>query len=119
MKDDLLRGGRLRLFLIILIVYLFIYPLILYGKKERYINGSFKDNRDGFIRAFEEQNYVLTKERDTILEFRKKSGYRRIISLAQDKVEVDYSGNPVIIEGLRNELSRIDKSLDMILLKED
>lgn len=119
LKEAFLSSKRIRLFLFVVIAYSLIYPLLVFGKKERYINGKFSDNQDGFIKAFAEQNYLLTMEKDTILEFRKKSGFSRMMSLGQDKIEVDFSGNPVIIDGLRKELRRLDTSLDMNLLQQD
>jgi len=119
LKEAFLGSKRIRLFLFVVIAYSLIYPLLVFGKKERYINGKFSDNRDGFIKAFAEQNYIPTKEKDTILEFRKKSGFSRIMSLGQDKIEVNFSGNPVIIDGFRKELRRLDTSLDMNLLQQD
>ena len=119
LKEAFLSSNRIRLFLFVVIAYSLIYPFLVFGKRERYINGKFSDNRDGFIKAFAEQDYILTKERDTILEFRKRSGFSRIMSLGQDKIEIDISENPVIIDGLRKELRRLDTSLDMNLLKQD
>jgi hypothetical protein len=119
LKEVFMKSERIRLFLIVVVAYSMIYPVLVFGKKERYINGKFSDNRDGIIKAFAEQNYILTREKETILEFRKKSGFSRIMSLGQDKIEVNYTDNPVIIEGLRKELRRLDGSLDMNLLKQD
>jgi len=119
LKEAFMSSGRLRLFFIVVVAYSLIYPLLVFGKKERYINGKFSDNRDGFIKAFAEQNYIPTKEKEARLEFRKKSGFSRMMSLGQDKIEVDFSDNPVIIDGLRKELRRLDISLDHFLLKED
>jgi preprotein translocase subunit SecG len=119
LKEVFMKSERIRLFLIVVVAYSLIYPVLVFGKKERYINGKFSDNRDGIIKAFAEQNYILTREKETILEFRKKSGFSRIMSLGQDKIEVNYTDNPVIIEGLRKELRRLDGSLDMNLLKQD
>jgi hypothetical protein len=119
LKEALMSSKRIRLFLFVVFVYSLVYPLLVFGKKERYINGKFGDNRDGFIKAFAEQDYIPTKEKDTIIEFRKKSGFSRMMSLGQDKIEVDFSGNPVIIDGLRKELRRLDTSLDMNLLQQD
>ncbi len=117
LKDVFLGSERLRIILFVVLAYSLIYPLLVFGKKERYINGKFSDNRDGFIKAFAEQDYILTKEKDTILEFRKKSGFSRILLMGQDRIDVDYSDNRVIMEGLRKELRRLDASLDMNLLK--
>ncbi len=119
LKEVFISSPRLKLFLVVVVAYSLIYPLLVFGKRERYINGRFSENRDGFIRAFAEQNYIPTKEKDMTLEFRKKSGFSRMMSLGQDKIEVDYSGNPVIIDGLRKELRRLDISLDMNLLKQE
>ncbi len=113
----LLENNRIRIFLIIAGIYALIYPVLVFGKTERYMNGSFEKNRDGLLKSFEEQKYVMTKETGTKLEFRKKSGFSRIMSFGQDKIDIDISGNPIIIDGLRKELRRLDVSLDMNLLQ--
>lgn len=117
LKEVFLGSERLRIILFVVLAYSLIYPLLVFGKKERYINGKFSDNRNGFFKAFAEQDYILTKEKETTLEFRKKPGFNRILLMGQDRIEVDFSDNPVIIEGLRKELRRLDASLDMNLLK--
>ncbi|MBN2212668.1 MAG: hypothetical protein JW723_00360 [Bacteroidales bacterium] len=117
LKEVFLGSERLRIILFVVLAYSLIYPLLVFGKKERYINGRFSDNHDGFIKAFAEQDYILTKEKDTVLEFRKKSGFSRIMLMGQDRIEVDYSDNPVIMEGLKKELRRLDASLDINLLQ--
>jgi hypothetical protein len=119
LKEAFLGSRRIRLLIFVVFGYSLIYPLLVFGKRERYINGKFSDNRDGFLKAFAEQDYVLTKEKNSTIEFRKKSGFSRIMSLGQDKIEVDFTGNPVIIDGLRKELRRLDTSLDMNLLKKE
>ncbi len=119
LKEAFISSSRIRLFLFVVVAYSLVYPLLVFGKRERYIDGKFSDNREGFIKAFSEQDYILTSEKDTILVFRKKSGFSRIMSLGQDKIEVDISENPVIIDGLRKELRRLDASLEMNLSKQD
>ena len=116
---SLLGTSRIRIFLIIAGAYALIYPFLVFGKKERYLNGSFEKNRTGLLKAFEEQNYVLAKESETKLEFRKKSGFSKFMLFGQDKIEVDISGNPIIIDGLRKELQRLNVSLDMNLLNRE
>ena len=69
----ILANRRLQLFLIIFIAYSFVYPLMIYDKKERYINGSFSDNKEGFIKSFAEFNFKLSAEEEKKLVFRKKS----------------------------------------------
>lgn len=115
----LFTSDRTRLLLIIAALYSFVYPLLVFGKKERYINGKFTANREGFLKAFAEQDYFLSKEAENKLEFRKKSGFNRAMSFGQDKLEVDISGNPVIIDGLKKELRKLDVSLDMNLLRKE
>ncbi|MFO7658843.1 MAG: hypothetical protein R6W78_17420 [Bacteroidales bacterium] len=110
---------RTRLVLLVAAIYSFIYPLLVFAKKERYINGNFETNRQGFLKAFDEQGYKLNKESGNMLEFRKKSGLTRVMSMGQDKIEADISGNPVIIDGLKKELRKLDVSLDMNLLRKE
>ncbi|MBN2612576.1 MAG: hypothetical protein JXB00_13555 [Bacteroidales bacterium] len=117
--NTIFSNDRTRLVLLVAVIYSFFYPLLVFGKKERYINGKFESNREGFLKAFDEQGYKLRKESGNMLGFRKKSGFTRVMSMGQDKIEADISGNPVIIDGLKKELRRLDVSLDMNLLRKE
>ena len=112
-------NSRMQLFFIIFIAYSFVYPLLVYGKKERYINGKFDDNKEGFIKSFGEFNYTLAEEKNNSLIFRKKSIMSRIMTMGEDRVEVNYTNNPVILKGIRKDLARLDRILDVNLLSHD
>jgi len=98
-----LGNKRMQLFLAVFFAYSFLYPLLVYGKKVRHINGSFEDNREGFMRSFADTNFLLAGDTGNKLIFRRKSVFSRIMSMGEDRIVVDYSSNPVIMSGIRKE----------------
>ncbi|MBN2274139.1 MAG: hypothetical protein JXK95_07390 [Bacteroidales bacterium] len=107
---------RMRLILILLFAYAFIYPLINYTKKERYITGLFEDNRSAIEEVMEATGYVKLREENAQLIYRRKSKFARIIMMGEDRVEIDSSVKPLIFSGPRRDLKRIDILMDEKLL---
>ena len=110
---------RQKLFFTILIVYIFLYPVLVFGKKERHLNGTFSKNKDAILRTIEEQNFILRTDENNQLIFRKKSALARIVSMGEDKLVIDYSNNPIMLNGTKKDLARIDKLLDLNLLNKE
>ncbi len=108
---------RVKLLLIITFAYSFVYPVLVFGKKKRYFNGKFSDNKEIFFKTFEKLNYIQLEESENRLVFRKKYIFTRIMTIGEDKIDVDISSDPAIFRGMRKELNRIDKALDKNLLE--
>ncbi|MBN1415768.1 MAG: hypothetical protein JW973_11760 [Bacteroidales bacterium] len=109
---------RMVMILVILLAYCFLYPLINFGKKERYISGNFADNRSIFEETMQEAGYLKKAEDGSALVYKKKSVFSRIMMLGEDTVEIDTKANPLIIDGPKRDLRKIDALLDSKLLKE-
>jgi len=115
---DIIGNDRSRILLILIFAMAFIYPIISFVKKERYLNGDFEKNRADIEKALSDLHYFQLRERDSKLVFRKKSGFMRMMYYWEDKIEIDISNNPILISGIRKEVRRLEKILDNYLLKE-
>ena len=115
---DLYGNGRIRILLILVFLYTLIYPYLNFGKKDRPIKGSFAGNRPVIEKTMEELGYVKKTEEGSRLVFRKRIAFSRIMMLGEDRVEIETNGNPLIFEGPKRDLKRIETELDLKLLKE-
>ncbi|MBN2350786.1 MAG: hypothetical protein JXJ22_18250 [Bacteroidales bacterium] len=116
---ELISTGRYTLLVALLLIFSFSYPILGFGKKVRYINGSFVKNRQEIEMAFDDLNYLLESEEENTLVFRKKNILLRFIYYWEDKIEVDTKNNPLIISGVRKELRKLDQLLDKHLLSKE
>lgn len=115
---DIISNDRSRILLILILIMAFIYPVISFVKKERYLNGDFLKNREDIEKALSDLHYILLNEEGPKLVYRKKSGFMRMMYYWEDKIEIDISNNPILITGVRKEIKRLEKILDNYLLKE-
>jgi len=107
---------RMRMILILLFIYALLYPLINYSKRDRYITGSFEDNRSAIEESMQKLGYVKEVDDGSRLLFRRKSKFSRFMMLGEDGVEIDIKSKPIIIRGPRRDLKRVDIVLDEKLL---
>ncbi len=115
---EIISNDRSRVILLLILLVAFFYPLIGFVKKERYLNSDFQKNRADIEKALSDLHYTLQDESGSILTYRKKSGFMRLMYYGEDKIEIDSTDNPIIISGLRKEIRKLDKMLDNYLLKE-
>ncbi len=97
--------------------YSLIYPLLGYGKIKRHLNGNYADNSEHFEKAFEAMGYIKTATRDDRIVYRRKSGLSRFMEMYEDGIEVFTGEDPVIISGLRKRITRINRIIDDLMLK--
>ncbi len=100
---DLVLQSDVKSMVIFFVAFGLVYPLIGYVKQKVYLNRAFEEDKEEIIRMFSDLNFVLQKEEDKKLYFRHRNTITRIMRLGEDKVEVDYSDNPVVVSGLRKE----------------
>jgi len=112
-----LSGSKnIRIVLILVIIYAFLYPLINFRKKDRYINGTFEDNREDIEKTMEALNYIKLSEDDEKIVYKRKSRFARIVMLGEDTIEIFKSVKPLVFSGPLRDLKRIDAVLDSKLL---
>lgn len=117
--EEFMYERRIHVFMGLLLAYALVYPVIAYTSVKRHINGSFEANREIFEKAFDTLEYIKISESSEKIVYRKKSAYTRFIQWYEDAIVVFPGENPVIMEGLRKSVTRIDRIIDHMLLKAD
>jgi hypothetical protein len=115
--NELMQESRLQVFLVLLLAYALVYPVIAYTSVKRHLNGSFEDNREVFEKTFDTLGYIKTLDSPEKIVYRKKSAFVRFLQWYEDAIEIIPGENPVIISGLRKAVTRIDRIVDQLLLK--
>ena len=105
------KHNRLYLLGFILIFGLF-YPFITFIKKNVYLSRSFEEDREGILLIFETSGYEKVSEEGTKIYFRPKSKLSRFMRMMEDTVELDYSDNPIVLNGMRKETYRLGKHIE-------
>jgi hypothetical protein len=113
----LLNDQRFLTMMALLFAYGLVYPLIAFTKIKRHLNSSFAENREVFIKAFENLNYIKDSETKEQLVYRKKSHFARFTQWYEDRIVINTGDNPVTMSGMRKPLIRLDKSIDFLLSK--
>lgn len=115
--NELMQEQRLQIFLVLLLAYALVYPVIAYTSVKRHLNGSFDDNREVFEKTFDTLGYIKTLDSPEKIIYRKKSAFVRFLQWYEDSIVIIPGDNPVIISGLRKAVTRIDRIVDQLLLK--
>lgn len=114
---EMFQNQKFMLFLAFLLVYALLYPLVGFSKIKRHLNGTFADNRGIFEKAFETLNYIKTAEDPDRIVYRRKSRYARFAQWYEDSIVISPNENPVVISGMRKNVTRIDRLVDQFLIR--
>jgi uncharacterized membrane protein YciS (DUF1049 family) len=114
----LLAGTDLSKFVIFGVVFGVVYPLFGYVKRKVYINHPLDEEKEEVIRLFTDVRFELSSDEEKKLIFRPKSAVTRFMRLYEDRVEVDYSDNPVVLSGLRRDVDRLARRVQQLVQKE-
>jgi hypothetical protein len=117
--SELLDNQRFTTMFGLLMVYGMLYPMIAFTKIKRHLNGTFEQNRDKIVRAFEILEYIKTQDVPGKIAFRKKSQFARLVQWHEDEITIYTTENPVIISGFRKRVVRVDKVIDAELAREE
>jgi hypothetical protein len=115
---DLLMASNLRMLVIFLLVFGLVHPLFGYIKQRVYVNHPLDDDKQDIIRRFANANFILESDDNKKMVFRHQSPIVRFMRLYEDRIEVDYSANPVIIDGLRRDADRLARAVQEIVQHE-
>ncbi|MBR6541167.1 MAG: hypothetical protein IKT74_06535 [Bacteroidales bacterium] len=110
-------GGSIYKMLAMFAAFAAIYPAVGFQKKEIYVS-NFKENKREVIALFLNANYQIKEETDTTIVFSIKNPLIRAFRMCEDEITVDFSGNPVIIDGLRKDVLRFSRGIEYIYRKE-
>ena len=115
---DLLQGSDLFHLTVFGVVFGLVYPLIGYVKRKVYINHSFDEDKQEVIRLFADVRFTLLSDEDKKMIFQHKNPVVRFMRIYEDRIEVDYSENPVIMSGLRRDVDRLARRVQQLMQKE-
>lgn len=112
-------GSSLQLIIFFLAIAI-TYPFLGFGKRKLYLNGEFKDYTEIVDVSMAELGYSLVEKSEVVRVYRADSKSKRAGRMWEDAITFDISGNPVILEGLKKDVSRVLSTISFrIKQKED
>lgn len=118
LMDMLLVDNSLYKMLAFFVAVAAVYPALGFQKKEVYIS-NFKENKKQIVELFENANYVIASESATSISFKLRNPFLRVLRLCEDYVTIDFSGNPIVMEGLRKDILRFSRGIEYICRSEE
>ena len=118
LMDMLLVDGSIYKMLIFFVAVAAIYPALGFQKKEVYVS-NFAEHRKEIIELFENANYVVASESATTISFKLRNPFLRLLRICEDYVTIDFSGNPILMEGLRKDILRFSRGIEYICRSEE
>jgi hypothetical protein len=109
--------SNIRNMIIFFVVFGLVYPFFGYLNQKIYLNRPFEEDKQEIIRLFSETNFVLYKDEDKKLIFRHKNPVTRFMRLYEDEIMIDYSENPILMNGLRRDTFRLTRMVQHITLR--
>ena len=113
LMDMLMVEGSIYKMLAFFVAVAAIYPALGFQKKEVYVS-NIKEHRKEIVELFENANYVIAEESATSITFRLRNPFLRLMRLYEDNIVIDFSQNPVIMEGLRKDILRFSRGIEYI-----
>lgn len=113
LMDMLLVDGSIYKMLIFFVAVAAICPALGFQKKEVYVS-NFKEHKKEIIELFENANYVVASESATTISFKLRNPFLRLLRICEDYVTIDFSGNPILMEGLRKDILRFSRGIEYI-----
>ncbi|PKO96738.1 MAG: hypothetical protein CVU12_03940 [Bacteroidetes bacterium HGW-Bacteroidetes-7] len=110
--SSLFREGTEVQIIIFLLALSFIYPIFGFSKKRVYLNKTFAQDREKITDVFTRNNFVQDNEGPDYVTFRHKSAFMRLMRMFEDKITVNYSDNPIALEGMRKDVYRIARMIE-------
>ena len=117
--EDLLRGSDLLNLSIFGVVFGLVYPLFGYVTRKVHTNHPLHEEKQEIVRLFADVRFELLSDENEKLIFRHKSPAARVLRLCEDRIEVDYSDNPVLLSGLRRDVDRLAARVQQAVQKDD
>lgn len=114
---DLFKEGSGYKILGFFIVFSAVYPLLGFSRKQIYVS-NFAEKEKEIIELLQNGNYIIETQTPTSITFRLRNKFLRLMRMYEDRISIDFSGNPVIIEGFRKDVLRFSRGIEYICQKE-
>ena len=92
-----------------------VYPFVGFVKRSVYLNKPFVQDRGILLDPIIRANYRIEKEENNIITFRPKGAFTRFMRLYEDRMTLDFSDNPIVLEGMRRDVYRFARSMEFIV----
>lgn len=89
-----------------------IYPKVGFITRGCRLGSGIQDLKPGIVKVFSEKSYILEKDGDHILTFRKKGMMSRISRMYEDRITLTEENGTIRAEGLRKDIIRLVMGLE-------
>lgn len=100
---------------LLVVVYAAVYPFIGYVDRKVYLNQPFQKDREALIHGILHAQFLIVSDSGTVLVFRPKSKFTRLMRLYEDKIVLDYSNNPILLYGMRRDVQRFARNMEYVV----
>jgi len=109
---NLFRPGTGIQIAIFLVVMSLVYPLFGYVTKKVYLNNNYDQDRTTINDIFLTNRYKIECEGKDFIRFRHKSAFVRTMRMFEDTITLDFSDNPIKLEGQRKDVYRLSRMIE-------
>jgi hypothetical protein len=109
---ELIRPGQQTNLIILIVAFSVVYPFIGFTKQKIYTNRPFDQDKDAVIRIITESGFIPASDTDGKVVFKAKRISMRIFRVFEDKITLDYTDNPLVMEGMRRDVQRIARHME-------
>jgi len=109
---ELIRPGEQTNLIILIVAFSVVYPFIGFTKQKIYTNRPFDRDKDAVIRIITESGFIPASDTDGKVVFKAKRISMRIFRVFEDKITLDYTDNPLVMEGMRRDVQRIARHME-------
>ena len=112
---ELIPASNIWYMTLFLLAFAAVYPYINYVDRKVYLNRSFDQDRDMLIDTLLQAHFQIESDNGSQLVFRHKNPFTRLVRLYEDKITLDYSDNPIVLNGLRRDVYRFARSMEYVV----
>ncbi|MEZ7873533.1 MAG: hypothetical protein QMB82_08490 [Bacteroidales bacterium] len=109
---NLFRPGTGYQLIIFFVAVSLFYPIFGFAKRKVYLNNGFANDREKIMEIFTNSKYSVISETADTIQFKHNSPMLRLMRMYEDTITVNISDNPIVIEGLRKDVSRIARTIE-------
>ncbi|MDD2419450.1 MAG: hypothetical protein PHV91_03175 [Bacteroidales bacterium] len=102
-------GIQIAIFLFVMSV---IYPFFGYATKKVYLNKGYEYDKKTIQDIFLTNRYKIECEGTEFIKFRHKSAFVRTLRMFEDTITLDFSDNPIKLEGQRKDVYRMARMIE-------
>lgn len=109
---DVIIQGNPKALAALIVIFALSYPFIGFSHKNVYFNRAFDTDKEAIINLITDSGYILVSDADNKLTFRQPRIVTRIFRVFEDQIVIDYSDNPLAVDGLRRDVVRLTSHLE-------